>query len=69
MKGRVTGIGGDFFKVRDSHKTKKMVSGAFGLNTDQYVPLFGNGNQRTNTCQKKAFTQWFPQWTQKTEYF
>lgn len=64
-KGRVTGIGGIFFKTSNPEKIKSWYQQHLGLSTDQYGTSFewkekGSGN--------KGFTQWSP-FTTDTKYF
>lgn len=57
-KGRVTGIGGIFFKCRDTEKTKEWYKNHLGLDTDAYGTCF-EWRQGADPS-KKGFTQWSP---------
>ena len=63
---KVTGIGGIFFKCKDSKKIKEWYRTHLGLNTDQYGAVF-EWRQGADTT-KKGFTQWSP-FNEKTKYF
>ncbi len=64
--GRVTGLGGIFFKCKDTKKLKEWYAKNLGLNTDQYGTLFEWRLARDST--KKGVTQWSP-FSEKTTYF
>jgi predicted enzyme related to lactoylglutathione lyase len=64
-KGRVTGIGGIFFKTADPKKTKEWYSKNLGLKTDEYGTLF---EFRKADTDEKAYLQWSP-FSEKTKYF
>ena len=55
---KVTGIGGVFFKVKDSAKTRDWYKEHLGLGTDQYGSTFEWRQADDST--KKGFTQWSP---------
>lgn len=63
---KVTGIGGIFFKCKDTKKLKEWYRTNLGLNTDQYGAVF-EWRQGADTT-KKGFTQWSP-FNEKTKYF
>lgn len=63
---RVTGIGGIFFKCKDTNKMKEWYKTHLGLNTDQYGTVF-EWRQATDST-KKGFTQWSP-FVETTKYF
>ncbi len=65
-KGRVTGIGGIFFKCKDTKKLKEWYRTNLGLNTDKYGAVF-EWYQGADSS-KKGFTQWSP-FNEKTKYF
>ena len=44
MKGKVTGIGGIFFKCDDPNKMRKWYGETFGFETDQYGAMFKSRN-------------------------
>lgn len=64
--GRVTGIGGIFFKCKDPKKMRAWYSDHLGLNTDKYGTSFEWRQGADST--KKGFTQWSP-FGEKTTYF
>lgn len=64
--GRVTGIGGIFFKCEDTQQIKDWYKAHLGLHTDQYGTSF-EWRQGGDTS-KKGFTQWSP-FAQNTKYF
>ena len=64
--GRVTGIGGIFFKCKDPGKMRAWYQEHLGLNTNQYGAVF-EWRQGADTT-KKGFTQWSP-FAEKTKYF
>ncbi|MBM2815838.1 MAG: hypothetical protein HW421_2600 [Ignavibacteria bacterium] len=63
---RVTGVGGIFFKCKDSDSIKEWYKTHLGLDTDEYGTNFEwyQGSDST----KKGFTQWSP-FNEKTTYF
>ena len=63
---RVTGIGGIFFKCKDSEKMKEWYNTHLGLNTDQYGANFEWLEKDDST--KKGSTQWSP-FAEDTKYF
>ena len=64
--GRVTGIGGIFFKCKDSKQVREWYKVNLGLNTNQYGAVF-EWRQGADSTQK-GFTQWSP-FGEKTKYF
>ncbi|MFZ4740191.1 MAG: VOC family protein [Bacteroidales bacterium] len=64
--GKVTGIGGIFFKCKDPKKIREWYQTHLGLNTNQYGAVF-EWRQGADTTQK-GFTQWSP-FNEKTKYF
>ena len=65
-KGRVTGIGGIFFKCSDTKKIKEWYQVNLGINTNQYGSVFEWYQGADST--KKGFSQWSP-FNEKTKYF
>ena len=65
-KGRVTGIGGIFFKCSDPAKTKEWYQKNLGLVTDEYGSLFEF--RKADKPDEKAYLQWSP-FSEKTKYF
>ncbi len=63
---RVTGIGGIFFKCKDTKKMRAWYQEHLGLITNQYGAVF-EWRQGADTT-KKGFTQWSP-FGEKTKYF
>ncbi len=63
---KVTGIGGIFFKCKDSKKTMEWYSKHLGFKTDEYGSSFMW--DRTDAPGKKGFTLWAP-FKESTEYF
>lgn len=65
-KGKITGIGGIFFKCADPTKTKEWYAEKLGLKTDQWGAPFEF--RMTDKPNVRAFTQWstFPS---DTKYF
>ena len=57
-KGRVTGVGGIFFKCKDPKQMKVWYSGNLGLVTDQYGSLFEF--RKADEPDQKAYLQWSP---------
>ncbi|TQV89091.1 VOC family protein [Aliikangiella coralliicola] len=64
--GRVTGIGGVFFKTKDKQRIKDWYQSHLGLNTDQYGTNFEW--RQGSDASKKGFTQWSP-FAESSEYF
>lgn len=65
-KGRVTGIGGIFFKCKDPSATKEWYSKNLHFRTDQYGSLFEF--YQVDAPSKKGYLQWSPM-DDKTDYF
>lgn len=65
-KGRVTGIGGIFFKTTDPAKTKEWYSKNLGMKTDEYGTMFEF--RISENPEQKAYLQWSP-FSAKTKYF
>ncbi len=65
-KGRVTGIGGIFFKCKDPKQMKDWYSGNLGLKTDEYGSMFEF--RKAEEPYEKAYLQWSP-FSEKTKYF
>ena len=65
-KGKVTGIGGVFFKCSDTKKIKEWYQKNLGINTNQYGAVFEWYQGADST--KKGFSQWSP-FNEKTKYF
>jgi predicted enzyme related to lactoylglutathione lyase len=63
---KVTGIGGIFFKCKDTKKIKEWYSKNFGLNMDKYGTSF-EWRQGSDSS-KYGFTQWSP-FADSTKYF
>ena len=63
---KVTGIGGIFFKCKDSKKMREWYQTNLGLNTNDYGAVF-EWRQGADTT-KKGFTQWST-FAEKTKYF
>ena len=63
---KVTGIGGIFFKCKDTKKMKEWYKKHLGLNTDEYGTNFEWWQGADST--KKGFTQWSP-FAETTKYF
>lgn len=64
--GRVTGIGGIFFKCKDPAQMRAWYQKNLGLNTNAYGAVF-EWRQGADTT-KKGFTQWSP-FKESTKYF
>jgi predicted enzyme related to lactoylglutathione lyase len=64
--GKVTGIGGIFFKCKDPGKMREWYQTHLGINTNKYGAVF-EWRQGADTT-KKGFTQWTP-FGEKTKYF
>ena len=65
-RGRATGIGGIFFKVKDPGATREWYQQHLGLNTDEYGTSFQWYQGADST--KMGFTQWSP-FAESTKYF
>ncbi|MBA4312654.1 MAG: glyoxalase [Chlorobiaceae bacterium] len=63
---KLTGIGGIFFKCKDTEKMKEWYSKNLGLNMDKYGTSF-EWRQGSDSS-KYGFTQWSP-FTDSTKYF
>ncbi|MES2774774.1 MAG: VOC family protein [Bacteroidota bacterium] len=63
---RVTGIGGIFFKCKDTKKLRAWYKEHLGLNTNQYGAVFEWYQGADST--KKGFSQWSP-FAETTKYF
>ena len=63
---RVTGIGGIFFKCKDTNKMKEWYQKHLGLNTNEYGAVFEWWQGADST--KKGFTNWSP-FAETTKYF
>lgn len=63
---KVTGIGGIFFKCKDTKKLKVWYHDNLGFNTDAYGTVF-EWRQGADSS-KKGFTQWSP-FKESTNYF
>ncbi|MCH7742741.1 MAG: VOC family protein [Proteobacteria bacterium] len=63
---RVTGIGGVFFKVKDTDKTRQWYRDHLGFNIDQYGTNFEWRQADEGTL--KGFTQWSP-FKEDSDYF
>lgn len=64
--GRVTGIGGIFFKCKDTKKLRAWYQQHLGLNTNDYGAVFEWYQGADST--RKGFTQWSP-FKETTKYF
>ena len=64
--GRVTGIGGIFFKCKDPGKMNAWYKTHLGVNTNQYGAVFEWRLATDST--KKGFTEWNP-FKESTKYF
>ncbi len=65
-EGRITGIGGVFFKTPNSAETKDWYKKHFGFNTGDYGTVFEW--RHSDTPDLKGHTQWSP-FTESTNYF
>jgi len=63
---KVTGIGGIFFKCKDTKKMNEWYSTNLGINTSKYGSVFEWYQGADST--KKGFSQWSP-FNEKTKYF
>ncbi len=66
QNSKVTGIGGIFFKCKDTKMIKDWYQKNLGLNTNQYGAVFEWYQGADST--KKGFTQWSP-FKETTNYF
>ena len=64
--GKVTGIGGIFFKCKDPEKMKDWYSKNLGLRTNEYGSMFEF--RLADNPDKKGYLQWSP-FSEKTKYF
>ena len=64
--GRVTGIGGIFFKCKDTGKMREWYNKNLGLVTNEYGSVFEF--RSTNNPEQKNFLQWSV-FSEKTKYF
>ncbi len=55
-KGKVTGIGGIFFKSKNPQETTKWYADNLGFKTDQYGAMFES--RQVDAPEKKAHLQW-----------
>lgn len=65
-KGRITGIGGVFFKCKDPKSLKDWYASNFGLLTDDYGALFEF--RQGADPEKPGYLQWSPM-PEDTDYF
>lgn len=65
-KGRVTGIGGIFFKTTNPSKTKEWYSKHLGMITDQWGAPFEF--RLSDTPERIGFLQWSP-FSKESDYF
>ena len=65
-KGKVTGVGGVFFKCKDPDKLKEWYRDHLGLEVDKYGVLFSY--EKDPAPGKKAYLQWSP-FKEETDYF
>ncbi len=65
-KGRVTGIGGIFFKCKNPKAVREWYAAHLGLHTNDYGAVF-EWRQGADSSQK-GFSQWSP-FNEKTKYF
>lgn len=63
---KVTGVGGIFFKCKDTEKMKDWYNQNLGLLTNEYGSLFEF--RQSDEPGKKGYLQWSP-FPEKTEYF
>lgn len=66
MKGKVTGIGGVFFKTKDTNKTKNWYAENLGIITDDYGSSFEFRN--AHNPDEINYLQWSP-FKDDTDYF
>lgn len=64
--GRITGIGGIFFKCKNPQKMREWYQQHFGMNTNRYGTVFEWYQGADST--KKGFSQWSP-FKETTKYF
>lgn len=64
-KGKVTGIGGIFFKSRSPEESREWYAKHLGLKTNEYGSLF---EFRTSESKEKAYLQWSP-FAEDTSHF
>ncbi len=65
-KGKVTGIGGIFFKCKDTEKIKQWYNENLGIPTDEYGSMFEF--RSADNPEQKGYLQWSP-FSEKTKYF
>lgn len=65
-KGRVTGIGGIFFKCKDPKKQREWYQQNLGMETNEYGSMFEF--REAENPDKKAYLQWSP-FAENTKYF
>ncbi|NOX46116.1 MAG: VOC family protein [Chlorobi bacterium] len=65
-KGKVTGIGGVFFKCKDTATVKEWYQQNLGIKTDEYGSMFESRD--TNNPEQKTYLQWSP-FPDNTKYF
>ena len=66
IKGKVTGIGGIFFKSEDPEKMKEWYKNNLGLVTNEYGSLFEF--RKPDSPEEKGYLQWSP-FNKSTKYF
>ncbi len=64
--GRVTGVGGIFFRCTDADAQKAWYKQHLGLNTDAYGTNFET--RQSHNPEKKSYLQWSP-FSESTDYF
>jgi predicted enzyme related to lactoylglutathione lyase len=65
-KGKVTGIGGIFFKCKNTANLKEWYQQNLGIKTDEYGSMFESHD--TNKPEQKTYLQWSP-FPDDTKYF
>jgi predicted enzyme related to lactoylglutathione lyase len=65
-KGKVTGVGGIFFKCQDPEKVKNWYTKHLGMKTNEYGSLFEF--RKSDTPEEKGYLQWSP-FGDDTTYF
>ncbi|MEO8209534.1 MAG: VOC family protein [bacterium] len=65
-KGRVTGVGGIFFKSKDPKKARQWYNENLGLATNEYGSMFEF--RLADKPEEKGYLQWSP-FPEKTKYF
>ena len=65
-KGRITGLGGIFFKTKDPAKTRAWYAENLGIETDEYGVVFES--RKSDTPDEKAYMVWSP-FPDSTDYF